>query len=224
MPVNRYPLATFQEQVKPAALGVLSVKIKVQTAQKWGMIIWEHPDTPVITSGVPICSVVGARDHLGRYIDVSSLTTLVGKVRDQAPVEQSTCNRGQCMMPSLERVHAYTLATSLVQDKTPISDAQRNVDFPPYVPEDYNKMRGTRVHDQSLVTPDIKYCDFKGFQVMKYATLKAHAVGSKDPPRWEVLGEGKGIPARTRISPDPATAAKRKRKRRKRAVIVSVSD
>ena len=41
---------------------------------------------------------------------------------------------------------------------------------------------------------------------MKYATLKAHAVGLKDPPRWEVLGDGKGIPARTRISPDSTTA------------------
>ena len=99
------------------------------------------------------------------------LTTLLWKVRDQSPVEQSTCNRGQCVMPSLERVHDYTLATSLVQDKMPISSSQRSVDFPSFVPENHNKSRGTRVHDQSMVSPDIIYCDFKGFQVMRYANL-----------------------------------------------------
>ena len=164
MLVNRYPTATVSEQVRPAPPGVLALKVKVQTAQKWGMVICDHPDTPVITSGVPVCSIVGARDHLGRYIDVSSLTTLLWKVRDQAPVEQSTCNRGQCMVPSLERVHDYTLAMSLVQDRTPTSSAQRIVDFPTCVPENYNKSRGTRVYDQSMVTSDITYCDFKGFK------------------------------------------------------------
>ena len=53
MPVNRYPIATPLEQMQPLSPGVLALKIKVQTAQKWGMIIWDHPDVPVVTSKVP---------------------------------------------------------------------------------------------------------------------------------------------------------------------------
>ena len=89
-------------------------------------------------------------------------------------MEQSTCNRGQCMMPSLERFHEYTTATSLVQDKQPISSSQRILVFPPSVPDVNNKLRGTRACDHFIVSSDITYCDFKGFQV-----LRAHAVGSK---------------------------------------------
>ena len=89
------------------------------------------------------------------------------------------------MMPSLERFHENSTAIEQQLDS-----ARRVVELPPSNP---------------VASSEITYCDFKGFQVMKFATLRAHAVGSKDPPVWDTLGDGKGLPARVRISPDPTT-------------------
>ena len=41
MRVNRYPTATLVEQMRPVSPGVLAIKVKVQTAQKWGILIFQ---------------------------------------------------------------------------------------------------------------------------------------------------------------------------------------
>ena len=70
------------------------------------MIILPSPNGLVITSGVPVYSIVGAVDNKGRHLDV--LKSLEWKI---APREQSPCNRGKCYLPSLELCHTYRLLT-----------------------------------------------------------------------------------------------------------------
>ena len=100
-PLDRYPHAYTALDICPVDDQVLALRIKVQTAQRFGMIILPSPNGLVITSGVPVNSVVGAVDNKGRHLDVQTLKDLEWKVAD-APREQSPCIRGKCYLPSLE--------------------------------------------------------------------------------------------------------------------------
>ena len=64
----------------PVSDQVLALQIKVRNAQCFGMIVLPSANGLVITSGVPVNSKVGARDHRGRYLDVQSLSTLEWKI------------------------------------------------------------------------------------------------------------------------------------------------
>ena len=106
MPLDRYPRAFPFSDVYPGTDQVLALRIKVQTAQQFGMIMLPARDRLIITSGVPIRSVVGAMDHKGRNLDVNSFTTWEWKPLS-SPREQSPCQRGICYLPSPEVFHAY---------------------------------------------------------------------------------------------------------------------
>ena len=107
-PLDRYPTAFSAPDICPVHDQVLALRIKVQTAQQFGMIILPSGNGLVITSGVPVNSIVGAVDHKGRHLDVQTLKYLEWKIAD-APREQSPCNRGKCYLPSLEICHSYRL-------------------------------------------------------------------------------------------------------------------
>ena len=66
MPLDRYPTALSTTDIFPINDQVLSLKIKIQTAQQFGMIILPAKDRLIITSGVPLRSIVGAMDNKGR--------------------------------------------------------------------------------------------------------------------------------------------------------------
>ena len=111
MPLDRYPDAYPTGEVHPISDQVLALRIKVQTAQQLGMMTLPSANGLIITSGVPIKSVVGALDHHGRILDVLTLPTLVWKVAD-SPREQFPCSRGTCYLPSLEVFHGYRVETA----------------------------------------------------------------------------------------------------------------
>ena len=77
MPLDRYPVARPAMDVYPTTDQVLSLRIKVQPAQQFGMIVLPATDRLIITSGVPLRSLVGAMDHKGRTLDLKSLPTLL---------------------------------------------------------------------------------------------------------------------------------------------------
>ena len=72
-PLDRYPTAFSAPDVCPINDQVLALQIKVQTAQRFGMIVLPSANGLVITSCVPVNAIVGARDHRGRHLDVQSL-------------------------------------------------------------------------------------------------------------------------------------------------------
>ena len=110
MPLDRYPVAYPTGNVYPMTDQVLALRIRVQTAQKFGMITLPTTGGLIITSGVPVKSVVGEMDHRGRILDALSLATLEWEVTE-SPREQYPCNRGLCYLPSLEVFHAYRLTS-----------------------------------------------------------------------------------------------------------------
>ena len=60
--LHTYPDATSTPDICPINDQALALRIKVQTAQRFGMIILPSPNGLVITSGVPVNSIVGAVD------------------------------------------------------------------------------------------------------------------------------------------------------------------
>ena len=95
-PLDRYPDAYTAPDICPINDQVLALRIKVQTAQMFGMIILPSANGLIITSGVPVNSIVGAVDNKGRHLDVQTLKYLEWKVAD-APRIQTPCTDMPCL-------------------------------------------------------------------------------------------------------------------------------
>ena len=94
----------------------------------------------IITSGVPIRSVVGAVDHKGRILDVLTLPTLEWKI-SESPREQFPCMRGLCYLPSLEVFLAYRVLSENTDG------AQILLNLPAYEPRKHKDLRAQRAPD-----------------------------------------------------------------------------
>ena len=159
------------------------------------MIILPSANGLIITSGVPIKSVVGALDHHGRILDVLTLPTLEWKLAD-APREQFPCSRGICYLPSLEVFHAYRVET---EDTGAV---QTLLNLPAYEPNKHRDLRAQRAADASGIHHDMLYCEFKGCSIMVYGKIAKPPIGANRFPGWETMarparfdltkGKGKG--------------------------------
>ena len=180
MPLDRYPCAYSAPDVFPKTDQVLALRIKVQPAQQFGMIILNSANGLIITSGVPINSVLGAFDHKGRALDVRSLPTLRWEVA-KSLAEQSPCNRGLCYLPSLEVFHAYRVPTESTDG------AQILMSLPAYEPSKHKDLRAQRVCDTTGIHPDMMYCEFKGCTIMVYGKVMLPPIGSNKFPGWDSI-------------------------------------
>ena len=192
MPLDRYPIARPSIEVYPVADQVLALRIKVQTAHQFGMITLPAKDRLIITSGVPIKSIVGAMDNKGRNIDITSLHTLEWTVLS-SPREQSPCLRGMCFLPSLEVFHAYGTAQEH-SDGTPIL-----MSLPAYEPSQHKDVRAQRAADAPGTHRDMLYCEFKGCSIMVYGQINISPIGSNNWPGWGTMA----VPARFYLTTDP---------------------
>ena len=191
MPLDKYPIAYPTGNVYPMSDQVLALRIRVQTAQQFGMITLPTPSGIIITSGVPVKSVVGAIDHRGRILEALSLATLEWEV-SESPREQCPCNRGLCYLPSLEVFHAYRV----VSEST--DGAKLLMNLPPYEPSKHKDLRAQRAYDASGVHPDMMYCEFKGCSIMVYGKMAKPPIGASRFPGWETVAR----PARFNLTMD----------------------
>ena len=189
-PLDRYPDATSTPDICPINDQVLALRIKVQTAQRFGMIILPSPNGLVITSGVPVNSIVGAVDNKGRHLDVQTLKSLEWKIAD-SPREQTPCNRGKCYLPSLELCHTYRLLTEHA-DGSPNITSLRAFD-----PSKHKELRAPRSPDAG-VHLDMMYCEFKGCAIMVYGKVTKPPIGTNRFPGWDPVSR----PARSFMSKD----------------------
>ena len=178
MPLDRYPIAYPTGEAYPMSDQVLALRIRVQTAQQFGIITLPTPNGLIITSGVPVKSVVGALDHKGRVLEALTLPTLQWEVAD-SPREQYPCNRGLCYLPSLEVFHAYRVSTEST-DGAPIL-----MNLQAYEPSKNRNLRAPRAIDVTGVHPEMMYCEFKGCTIMVYGKMIKPPIGSSRFPGWD---------------------------------------
>ena len=180
--------ATSTPDICPISDQVLALRTKVETAQRFGMIILPSPNGLVITSGVPVNSIVGAVDNKGRHLDVQTLKTLEWKIVD-TPREQSPCNRGKCYLPSLELCHTYRLLTEHADGSPNITSLR------PFDPSKHKELRAPRSPDAG-VHLDMMYCEFKGCAIMVYGKVAKPPIGTNRFPGWDHVSR----PARSFMS------------------------
>ena len=192
-PLDRYSDAYTAPDICPVNDQVLALRKKVQTAQQFGMIILPSGNGLVITSGVPVRSIVGAVDNKGRHLDVQTLKSLEWKVAD-APREQPPCTRGKCYLPSLEICHAYRLLTEHADGSPNITS------LPAFDPSKHKDLRAPRSPDATGVHLDMMHCEFKGCAIMVYGKIARPPIGTNQFPGWDpvsrparsYMGKGKG--------------------------------
>ena len=187
-PLDRYPDAYSTPDICLVNDQVLALRIKVQTAQRFGMIILPSSNGLVITSGVPVNSIVGAVDNKGRHLDVQTLKSLEWKIVDTAR-EQSSCIRGKCYLPSLELCHAYRLLTEHADGSPNITS------LPAFDPSKHKELRAPRSPDAG-VHLDMMYCEFKGCAIMVYGKVTKPPIGTNRFPGWDPVSR----PARSFMS------------------------
>ena len=153
------------------------------------MIVLPSANGLVITSGVPVNSIVGAMDHKGRYLDVQTLPTLEWNIVDTGR-EQSPCTRGKCYLPSLELCHTYRLLTEHADGSTNITS------LPTFDPSKHKELRAPRSPDASGVHMDMMYCEFKGCTIIVYGKVAKTPIGTNRFPGWDNVSK----PARSFLS------------------------
>ena len=71
---SRYPVITFQPNYVPKTPGLLVVKFDTWTAFRYGAIAYRTQATQwVLTTGLPLESIVLIRDHMGSCLDYTTM-------------------------------------------------------------------------------------------------------------------------------------------------------
>ena len=210
MPLDRCPAALQANDMYPTSDQVLSLKIKVQTAQQVGMIVLPTTDRLIKTSGVPLRSIVGAMDHKGRHLDLKSLTTLLWQPTSSQG-EQAPYQRGLCYLPSLEVFREYRVTAEHTEG------AGHLLELPAFVPSQHKNLRANRSPDAAGTHPDMLYCEFKGCTIIVYGKIGKCPVGSNSFPGWDTTTRparqtaGTGSPrAKARMKASPRAKEKTK--------------
>ena len=105
----------------PKTPGLLIVKFDTWTAFRLGAMAYKTGvDQWVLTTGIPLESIVLIRDHVGSYLDPLTLDTLIWKYlppRADEPTLLIDVETGVCKMPTTERWHC--LLTDAERENSP---------------------------------------------------------------------------------------------------------
>ena len=112
---SRYPEIFFQSNHVPRTPGLLIVKFDLWTAFRFGAMAYRTGiDQWVITTGIPLESIVFVRDHVGSYLDPLTLDTMTWSFTPPTvdePVTPIDVETSLCKMPTMERWHCLMTDT-----------------------------------------------------------------------------------------------------------------
>ena len=106
---SRYPAIFFQKNKVPRTNKLVVVKFDTWTAFKAGGMAYRNAANQwLLTTGLPIESIVLVRDHLGNCLDMSTMTMMEWRFLPPTDDEPETLNdlvQKKCVMPTCERWH-----------------------------------------------------------------------------------------------------------------------
>ena len=115
---SRYPVITFQRNYVPKTPGLVLVKFDTWTAFRYGAMAYRIQATQwVLTTGLPLESIVLIHDHMGSCFDPSTMDSMIWSFLP--PTEEESTHiidveQGVCVMPTTERWHCVLTDTERV--------------------------------------------------------------------------------------------------------------
>ena len=180
---SRYPEISFQSNHVPRTPGLLIVKFDTWTAFRLGAIAYKTGiDQWMMTTGLPLESIVSIRDHVGSYLDPLTLDTLMWRFlppRVDEPVIPIDVETGVCKMPTTERWHCL------------MTDAEREnsadlhlLDWRPYNKGSGEPYLSLRKTEQNPTDVALTLSEWNGMKIWQIATIPPNLGGSVDPGKW----------------------------------------
>ena len=186
---SRYPEISFKSNHVPKTPGLLVVKFDTWTAFRYGAMAYRTGANQwVLTTGIPLESIVLIRDHVGSYLDPSTLDTLTWKFlppRAEEPVVLIDVEQGKCIMPTMERWHCV-----LTDTEKGSSPTLHMFDWKPYQKGSGDPYLSLRRIEQNPPDTALTLSEWNGMKIWQIATIPPLTGNSTDPGKWRYSQAG----------------------------------
>ena len=180
---SRYPEISFQANHVPRTPGLFIVKFDMWTAFRFGAIAYKSGINQwMLTTGIPLESIVCVRDHVGSYLDPLTLDTMLWTFYPPTvdePVNPIDVETGLCKMPTMERWHCL------------MTDAEREnsadlhlLDWRPYVKDSGDPYLSLRRTEQNPTDKALTLSEWNGMKIWQIATLPPSLEETREPRKW----------------------------------------
>ena len=186
---SRFPVIFFQKNKLPRTSRHVVVKFDIWSAYRAGAMTYRNSARQwILTTGIPLQSIILVRNHIGHCFDLTTLTTLKWSFMKDTPEESETTIahmvKGQCVMPSCERWHCVLTTT----EKSVRRDLHL-YDWEPYQKSWGDEQLSTRHSDIVPIDKALALAEWSGTKTKGVATMSpSHPAGKQpgDPPEQKV--------------------------------------
>ena len=136
----------------------------------------------VITTGIPLESIVFVRDHVGSYLDPLTLDTMTWSFTPPTvdePVTPIDVETGLCKMPTMERWHC--LMTDREREN---STDMHLLDWRPYDKSYGDPYLSLRNIEQNPTDVPLTLSEWNGMKIWQIATIPPNIGGTAEPGKW----------------------------------------
>ena len=180
---SRYPEITFQTNQVPKTPGLLIVKFDTWTAFRLGAMAYKTgKDQWMLTTGIPLESIVLIRDHVGSCLDPLTLDTLSWKYllpAAEEPVTLIDVETGICKMPTMERWHC--LLTKAERENSP---ELHLFDWRPYSKGSGDPYLSLRHTEDNPTDVALTLSEWNGMKIWQIATIPPSLRDATGPGKW----------------------------------------
>ena len=186
---SRIPEISFKSNHVPKTPGLLVVKFDTWTAFRYGAMAYRTGANQwVLTTGIQLESIVLIRDHVGSYLDPSTLDMLTWKFlppRAEEPVVLIDMEQGKCIMPTMERWHCV-----LTDTEKGSSPTLHMFDWKPYQKGSGDPYLSLRRIEQNPPDTALTLSEWNGMKIWQIATIPPLTGNSTDPGKWRYSQAG----------------------------------
>ena len=180
---SRYPEISFQSNHVPRTPGLLIVKFDTWSAFRLGAMAYKTGmDQWMMTTGIPLESIVFVRDHVGSYFDPLTLDTMTWGFlppRADEPVLLIDVETGVCKMPTTERWHCLMMKTEREN-----SADMHLLDWRPYSKDSGDPYLSLRNTEQNPTDVSLTLSEWNGMKIWQIATMLPNQGETAAPRKW----------------------------------------
>ena len=188
----RYPDIFFQKNKIPKSNHNVVVKFDTWTAFRAGAMAYRNSAHQwILTTGLPIESIIMVRVYLGNCFDMSTMTMMEWKylpVTKDEPETPSDLVQGECIMPTCERWHCV-----ITEKESTTSTGMHLLDWQPYQKSWGDDHLSMRHADENPPEKPLVLAEWAGTKVWQVATIPPihpSAQESQEVRKWNYTPAG----------------------------------